>query len=87
MSWGKSVIEQGFVALEHELTLLSSGGSYCVGSQLTIADCFLVPQVYNARRFNVDMSQFPLITSIDAHLSSLDAFKRAHPSVQPDAQE
>ena len=55
-----------------------------VGDSITMADLCLVPQVYNANRFKVDMSQFPIISRIVA-LSLNDAFKRAHPSAQPDA--
>ena len=50
-----------------------------------MADLCLVPQVYNANRFKVDMSQFPIISRIDKVLSLNDAFKRAHPNAQPDA--
>ena len=53
---------------------------------MTIADLFLVPQVYNANRFKVDMSQFPNISRINENLSKLEAFQKAHPDQQPDAQ-
>ncbi len=46
---------------------------------------FLVPQIYNANRFKVDMSKFPLISAITERLSELEAFKNAHPESQPDA--
>jgi glutathione S-transferase len=51
----------------------------------TLADCCLVPQVYNARRFGVDMSLYPVITRIDAACAALEAFQRAAPEAQADA--
>lgn len=50
-----------------------------------MADLCLVPQVFNAKRFGVDMANFPLISRINGHLESMDAFKAAHPDVMPDA--
>ena len=55
-------------------------------SRHSCADLFLVPQVYNANRFGVDMTKYPTIARIDEALSEIPAFKKAHPSVQPDAQ-
>eukprot|EP01097_Dermamoeba_algensis_P006755 TRINITY_DN4215_c0_g1_i2.p1 TRINITY_DN4215_c0_g1~~TRINITY_DN4215_c0_g1_i2.p1 ORF type:complete len:219 (-),score=41.64 TRINITY_DN4215_c0_g1_i2:122-682(-) len=81
--WSKQVIEDGFKALEK--TLQKTSGKCCVGDEVTIADLCLVPQVYNARRFNVDMSAFPLIAKISEYLSSMPAFERAKPENQPDA--
>ncbi|KAB7499976.1 Maleylacetoacetate isomerase [Armadillidium nasatum] len=82
MKWAHDVIQYGFVALEKILSNCS--GKYCVGNEVTMADCCLVPQVYNARRFNVDMTEFPIIQKINDNLMELDAFKMAHPSKQPD---
>jgi len=81
--WAKFWIDVGFQGLEK--LLQSTSGKYCWGDTVTLADCVLVPQVYNALRFSVDMTQFPCISRINDELSKLDAFKRAHPSVQPDA--
>ena len=83
--WAKHFITEGFKGLEP--VLVKSAGRYCVGDHLSFADCCLVPQVYNARRYNVDMSAFPTIVRVDATLSELPAFKAAHPSVQPDADK
>ncbi|KAL7648858.1 UNVERIFIED_CONTAM: hypothetical protein RMT77_000778 [Armadillidium vulgare] len=82
MKWAHDVIQYGFVALEKILSNCS--GKYCVGNEVTMADCCLVPQVYNAGRFNVDMTEFPIIQKINDNLMELDAFKMAHPSKQPD---
>lgn len=66
--------------------LQKTAGTCCVGNEVTLADVCLVPQVYNARRFGVDLDQrFPTICRIDAYLSELEPFKQAHPSRQPDA--
>ncbi|XP_063589423.1 probable maleylacetoacetate isomerase 2 isoform X1 [Penaeus indicus] len=85
MEWGHFYIQNGFVALEQ--VLANSAGKYCVGDEVTIADCCLVPQVYNANRFKVDMAAFPVISRVHDALMSLDAFKAAHPSQQPDCPE
>jgi maleylpyruvate isomerase len=61
-------------------------GKFCVGDAPTMADCVLVPQVFSARRFNVDVSKYPLIEAIDAHCGAVAAFADAHPSKQPDFQ-
>lgn len=83
LAWGKRWIASGFEAVEAKLA--KCAGKYCVGDQLTIADAFLVPQVYNARRFKVDMTKFPTISRVTATLEALPAFKKAHPSAMPDA--
>jgi glutathione S-transferase len=51
-----------------------------------MADCFLVPQVYNAARFDVDMTPYPRIAAIDAACAELPAFIAAHPARQPDSE-
>jgi len=83
--WAKYWIDFGFEALEKHLKKTS--GKYCVGDELTLADCVFVPQVYNAVRWQVDMSKFPIISRVNAELSKLEAFKAAHPDVQPDAKK
>lgn len=84
VAWGHHWIESGFIALEQ--VLATTAGTYCVGNEVTMADLCLVPQVYNANRFKVDMAQFPTIARIDQALSTLPAFVAAHPDAQPDAQ-
>ena len=84
MTWGRHWIAKGFEALERELAECS--GTYCVGDAVTLADICLVPQVYNANRFKVDMSRFPNIVRINAALEQLAAFKAAAPDQMPDAQ-
>ena len=65
--------------------LKKTSGLYCFKDSVSLADLYLVPQVYNANRFGVDMTAFPLISGICARLEVLDAFVAAHPSKQPDA--
>ncbi|MFV0283569.1 MAG: maleylacetoacetate isomerase [Castellaniella sp.] len=83
--WYRHWVEQGFRALEIQLQSPDTGRC-CHGDVPSLADCCLVPQVYNARRFEVDLSSFPAITRIAAHCESLPAFRAAHPDAQPDAE-
>jgi glutathione S-transferase len=70
-----------------EVTLAKFSGKYCFGDEITVADAYLVPQVYNAKRFKVDMSNFPTIEKIVGNLEGIVAFQKAHPSNQPDSTE
>ncbi|XP_063959063.1 maleylacetoacetate isomerase-like isoform X2 [Lytechinus pictus] len=85
MEVGNTLITKGFEALEK--TLENTSGKYCIGDEVTVADLFLAPQVYNALRFNVNMATFPIISRINDGLAELDAFKVSHPSKQPDCPE
>jgi maleylacetoacetate isomerase len=84
MQWYRHWVSKGFEAVE---SLLASGGAatYCHGASPTLADCCLVPQVYNARRFNCDLSPYPLLTAIAGRCDAHPAFAAAHPSRQLDA--
>lgn len=84
--WYPHWITTGFTALETQVRALSASGRYCYGDVLTLADVFLVPQMFNARRFNCDTSAFPTLNRVSAHLESLPAFQRAHPERQPDSE-
>ncbi|KAL4160204.1 hypothetical protein PRNP1_000775 [Phytophthora ramorum] len=81
--WGRFWIERGFKALEREL--VETAGIYCFGDEVTLADLYLQPQVYNADRVGVDMVKYPTIARISAGLKAVPAFQKAHPSQQPDA--
>ncbi len=81
--WYRHWVELGFKTLE--ALLHNSNGRFCFGNQPTFADCCLIPQVYNALRFNVDLTAYPKITSIYQHCNTLAAFQQAAPEAQQDA--
>jgi maleylpyruvate isomerase len=85
-SWVAHWITLGFAALEEQVGRQSADGRHMFGGGVTFADVCLVPQMYNARRFHVDLAPFPRLVAIDAYLQSLPAFARAAPHLQPDAQ-
>lgn len=68
-----------------EKLVSKTAGKYCVGDQVTIADFCLVPQIFNARRFELDTSKYPILKSIDERLQELEFFKVSHPMACPDA--
>ena len=80
--WTRHWIEKGFAAIERMI----SPAPYCFGAQPTLADIFLVPQVFNARRYKVDMAKFPKIAAADAACQKHPAFAAAAPAAQPDAE-
>ncbi|WP_097460011.1 maleylacetoacetate isomerase [Mangrovitalea sediminis] len=84
LDWYRHWIHEGFRALESLLTTPETG-YFCHGDQPTLADACLVPQLFNARRFDCDLSPYPTLVRIGSHCETLDAFSRAHPSQQPDA--
>jgi len=81
--WARDANERGMVAIEQHVSAV--GGRYAVGDVLSLADVFLVPQLYNAARFGVDLTRFPRSVDIAARASELPAFVAAHPDAQPDA--
>ena len=83
--WMHHWIAAGFTALERILREGGVAGACCFGDEPTLVDCCLVPQVFNAERFDCDLSPFPSIRRIAEHCRSLDAFAAAAPERQPDA--
>ena len=81
----KMIRHAGLAAAEAMVADHPSSGTYCEGNTPSLADCCLVPQLYNARRFGVDMSAYPTIERIDAACLALPAFDAARPERQPDA--
>lgn len=81
--WCRGAIARGLGALE--VGAREHGGRFSVGDALSLADVFLVPQLYNARRFGVDPAPFPKLFEIEARAAVHPAFVRAHPDHQPDA--
>lgn len=82
-AWNRHWITKGFEGIEQLLVKWS--GQHAVGDQVTLADCVLVPQVYNARRYKVDLNQFPTLSAVNRAAEALPFFKAARPEVQPDA--
>jgi len=83
LQWYHHWIKSGFTSLEKRLS--KSAGSFCVGDTLSLADVCLIPQVYNAHRFNCPMQDYPTINRLNEHCMSLDAFAQTAPNLQPDA--
>jgi maleylacetoacetate isomerase len=81
-AWYVHWIVSGFEAVE---TMIAPA-PYAFGAQVTLADACLVPQVANARRYNVPLERFPNIVAVDAACQQLSAFERARPDKQPDAE-
>lgn len=82
--WYRHWINLNFGALE---TLVSKHGKgYCYGDKVTMADCFFIPQIWNARRFDADLSAFSNLLEIEAVLYKLEAFDKALPENQEDAE-
>ena len=81
-AWYHHWVIEGFQAFE----ALAQPGPYTCGSEVTVADICLVPQVANARRLKVPLDNFPKIVGIDAACLKLEAFDRAQPQNQPDAE-
>ncbi len=84
--WMRHWIDRGFVALEQLIARHSGDGRCCYGSSVTLADVFLVPQVYNARRAQLDLAAYPRLAAVAQHLEALPAFAAARPEAQPDAE-
>ncbi|CAN7255173.1 maleylacetoacetate isomerase [Pseudoduganella sp. LjRoot289] len=85
-AWISHWHETGLTALEAELARDAQRGRFCVGDAPTMADCCLVPQLFAARRFGMDMAPFPTLLAIEAACLALPAFEQAHPARQPDSE-
>jgi len=85
-TWSRHWIETGFDAYESMVTHSAEKGTFSHGNSPTMADMCLVPQVFNATRFKVDMKRYPAIQRIYDACLKLPAFDAAQPSKQPDAE-
>jgi maleylacetoacetate isomerase len=83
--WYRHWVIEGLRALEARLASEPETGRYCHGDTPGLADCFLVPQLYNARRYGCDLEPYPTIIRIDAACNDLEAFRSAAAEAQPDA--
>lgn len=77
--WYHHWLEKGFNAIEKQLEKLPRKQPVCYGNEISIADVFLVPQVFNARRFNFPLDRYPLISEINNHCLTIQAFRNAAP--------
>ena len=84
-AWTRHWIQQGFAAFEAILAGDAATGAFCHGDTPTLADACLVPQVYNAVRFGVDLAPYPIIRAINDRCLALPAFDAARPENQTDA--
>lgn len=83
--WYPRWVAEGFAGLEGFLTLQKSSGNFCLGDRVTMADVCLVPQVFNAQRFNCDLAPYPTLMAIFDRCMKLAAFSETQPSKQADA--
>ena len=85
-AWYRHWVNDGLLAIEKLLAGDPRTGTFCHGEAPGLADCCLVPQVFNAHRFGVDLAPYPLIAGIEKHCLTLPAFADAAPAAQPDAE-
>ena len=83
-TWVARWIDEGFAALEPMIA--RHGAGYAFGETPTMADCLLVPQIYNANRFGVDLSPYPALMAAGEHALKHPAIAASHPNLQPDAK-
>jgi len=83
-AWYRHWIADGLAKLEEELK--GKTGKYCYGETPSMADCCLVPQIFNAKRYNCDLAPYPTTMRIFDACMKLEAFERAQPAKQPDAE-
>ncbi|HSU63993.1 MAG TPA: maleylacetoacetate isomerase [Burkholderiales bacterium] len=86
-AWYRHWIAEGLAKLEAELAQPPGTGRFCHGDAPTMADCCLVPQIFNAKRYKSDLAPYPIAMSVFEQCMKLEAFDRAQPSKQPDANE
>lgn len=85
--WYRHWIADGLAKFEADLAIAKATGRFCHGDTPTMADCCLVPQVFNAQRYQCDTVPYPTTMRVFAECMKLDAFDRAQPSKQPDAEK
>lgn len=83
-AWASHFITRGLTALE--ALARERAGAFLFADSPTLADVYLIPQLYNARRFGVALDAFPTLTHAEASAQALPAFEQARPELQPDAE-
>lgn len=86
LAWYRHWVDTGFAALEPMLSREAGSGDFCHGDTPTLADACLVPQLFNAERFECDLAPYPRIRRIGENARKLAAFRHAAPGEQPDAR-
>ncbi|MBE5317396.1 MAG: maleylacetoacetate isomerase [Xanthomonadales bacterium] len=84
-AWSRHWIAEGLAAFEALVCDNPSTGEFCEGEMPSLADCCLIPQIYNARRLHMDLSPFPTLLRIEGNCLALQGFQQAAPERQPDA--
>lgn len=85
LAWYRHWLGSGLAALEAELAGSRHTGRFCHGDSPSLADCCLIPQLFNARRFDCDLSPYPTVLAVEGACNELAAFRNAEPGRQPDA--
>jgi len=81
-AWARHWIDRGLTAIERELAIVAGeglGGAFAVGNGLTAADLYIAPQLYNARRFGVDLARYPRTVAVETAALATDSARAAHP--------
>jgi len=81
--WYRRWMSRGFEAIE--ALVASKSGAFCMGDSVSLADVCLIPQLYNANRFGIELGPYPKLAAINTHCLTLEAFQRAAPRRQPDS--
>jgi len=84
-AWYRHWVADGLAKFEADLAR-GGTGKFCHGDSATMADCCLVPQIFNAKRYQCDLAPYPVTMRIFDECMKLEAFDRAQPSTQPDAE-
>jgi maleylacetoacetate isomerase len=85
-AWYRHWVADGLAKFEAELAATAGTGKFCHGAAPSMADCCLVPQIFNAKRYDCDLAPYPTTMRVFDACMQLTAFDRAQPSKQPDAE-
>ena len=85
-AWYRHWIGDGLTKFEADLGKAETPGKFCHGNTPTMADCCLVPQIFNAQRYQCDTAAYPATMRVFAECMKIEAFDRAQPAKQPDAE-